>query len=313
MIYYLVTDRHHYTMRQYLQSWGRDLARAVQVVPYAALPRNRELPVGTYIFSDIERLNALQRPLVSGVWEQLARAGNAVRLLNHPTRSLRRHDLLRCLHERGINRFNAFLPSEPGQPWRYPVFLRQENEHTGSLSPLLRNKEEVRQALLTLVMDGYSPRDLLVVELCDTADGEGVYRKYAAFRVGDRILPRHVLFSRSWVLKDLDLLEPSHREEVRHYCRTNPHEEQLLALFNLAGIQYGRIDYALLDGAIQVWEINTNPVVMRPPEQYPPASLPFHEAFSKVFGEALLQVDTPHLPPVERVPIDLGSAPGWES
>ena len=32
-----------------------------------------------------------------------------------------------------------------------------------------------------------------------------------------------------------------------------------MAVFELANIQYGRIDYALHDGRIEVFEINTNP------------------------------------------------------
>jgi len=308
MIYFLLTARHNYTIRQYLRSWGRELTSRMQVIPYSALPANRELPAGTYVFSDIERLTAVQRPLVEGVWERLAKAGDAVRLLNHPGRSMRRHRLLRSLHERGLNRFNAFPPNEPGQPWRYPVFVRKENEHTGSLSALLHDREAVEKALLTLIMDGHDPRELLVVEFCDTADGEGVYRKYAAFRIGDEILPRHVLFSRNWVLKDVDLLEPAHREEVKAYCRENPHEEQLRAVFELAGIEYGRIDYSLQGGAIQVWEINTNPVVMRPPAEYPAATLAFHEAFAKRIGEAFVHIDSPNRSAI-RIPMEWDADP----
>lgn len=311
MIYFLVTARHQYTISQYLSSWGKDLAAAVQVVPYAALPDNPELHVGTYVFSDIERLNDLQRPFLADVCERLG-AARGVRLLNHPTRSLRRFQLLRRLRDWDINRFDAHPVDAPGQPWRYPVFLRQENEHTGNLSPLLHSKEEVRRHLFNLILDGHQPRDLLVVEFCDTADERGIYRKYSAFRVGDRILPRHVLFSKSWVQKDLDILEPSHREEIREYVRTNPHEEQLRAVFDLADIQYGRIDYSLLDGAIQVWEINTNPVVMRPPERYPETSLAFHGAFAKAFGEALAAVDTRPPSPARGIPMAWDSASLWD-
>jgi hypothetical protein len=32
-----------------------------------------------------------------------------------------------------------------------------------------------------------------------------------------------------------------------------------MAAFEAAGLQYGRIDYAMKDGQIQVWEINDNP------------------------------------------------------
>jgi len=36
----------------------------------------------------------------------------------------------------------------------------------------------------------------------------------------------------------------------------------LRRIFDIAGIDYGRIDYSLRDGAVETWEINTNPVHM---------------------------------------------------
>lgn len=311
MIYYLVTSQHNYAIRQYLRSWGQELAKVVQVVPYSALPGNLEMPVGAYVFSDLERLETLQLTLAADVWERLAAAGEVVRLHNHPLRSLRRFELLTRLAERGQNRFRAHRPSAPGQPWRYPVFVRHEREHTGNLSPLLHSAEEVRSVLLKLVMDGLALRDLLVVELCETADQDGIYRKYSAFLVGDRVLPRHVLFSRNWVQKDLDLLDASQREEIRAYCRQNPHEAQIRAIFREAGIDYGRIDYSLLGGELQVWEINTNPLVMRPPEEYPVETHPFHADFAARFGEALAAINVP-TSPVLRVPMGWKTTAIWE-
>lgn len=311
MIYYLVTSQHNYAIRQYLRSWGQELAKVVQVVPYSALPGNLEMPVGAYVFSDLERLETLQLTLAADVWERLAAAGEVVRLHNHPLRSLRRFELLTRLAERGQNRFRAHRPSAPGQPWRYPVFVRHEREHTGNLSPLLHSAEEVRSVLLKLVMDGLALRDLLVVEFCETADGDGIYRKYSAFLVGDRVLPRHVLFSRNWVQKDLDLLDASQREEIRAYCRQNPHEAEIRAIFREAGIDYGRIDYSLLGGELQVWEINTNPLVMRPPEEYPVETHPFHADFAARFGEALAAINVP-TSPVLRVPMGWKTTAIWE-
>lgn len=289
MIYYLVTRKHAYTMGEYVESWGKSIAANVRVVPYGALPANRDLPLGTYVFSDLERLGAPQRPIVTSFADQLVKAG--ARVLNHPARSLRRGALLQRLHDEGVNRFRAHPATDFGPSVRYPVFVREENQHTGALSRLLDTPAEVRQVLLLLTLEGYDPQNLLVVEFCETAASDGVYRKYSAFRVGDRIFPRHVLFSKSWMLKDLDLLEPSHIEEIRAYCRTNPHHDELLRLFDLCGIQYGRIDYALLNGATQVWEINTNPIVARPPADYEPARLAFHEAFSHVFNAAFAALD----------------------
>ncbi|APR81589.1 Hypothetical protein A7982_06938 [Minicystis rosea] len=307
MIYYLVTRHHRYTMGDYLASWGRDLGAMVRVVPYGALPANRDLPAGTYVFSDLERTTALQRHLLAAVADQLA-AHPGIRLVNHPIRSLRRYELLQRLHADGSNRFAARRATDLDAPLRYPVFVRLENEHNGSLTGLIHGEPDLQRTLTVLVMEGHDPRDLLVVEHCDTADGEGIYRKYSAFRIGDRILPRHVLFSRQWMLKDVDLLEPHHVEEIRAYCRENPHEAQIRALFDAADIHYGRIDYALQDGAIQVWEINTNPLVVRPPEAYPERQHRFHGAFAAAFNEAFAALDAA-VEPGTRVPITWSAPP----
>jgi hypothetical protein len=299
MIYYLVSRRHRYTMAEYLASWGKEIAERVTVMPYGALPTNRDLPRGTYVLSDLDRLNPLQLRVVTSVCRQLEDAG--VRLLNHPERSLGRAALLDLLAARGDNRYRAHSLSAPGQPWRYPVFVRQENEHNGSLSKLIHDEASLREVLFVLTMEGYRPEELLVIEFCDTADADGIYRKLSAFLVGDQVIPRHVLFSKNWMLKDLDLLEPAHREEIRGYVAANPHERELRELFAAAGIQYGRIDYAFLGGAIQVWEINTNPIVARPPEKYPEFAHAFHQAFATRFNEAIAAIDSPSTGP--RIPI----------
>jgi hypothetical protein len=299
VIYYLVTRSHAYTLSDYLGSWGQAIAAKVRVVPYGALPANRDLPRGTYVFSDIERLGPAQRPVLISLADQLARAG--LRVINHPAKSLGRHALLRRLHEAGMNEFRAFRATEIPADLRYPVFVREEAQHTGNLSSLVRDESDLSRVLFVLRMEGFDPRDLLVVEFCETRDPTGLYRKYASFRVGDRIFHRHILFSKSWVQKDLDLLEPSHILENRACFRDNPHRRDILRAFELGEIEYGRIDYGLKDGAMQVWEINTNPIVQRPPEQYDPERHAYMRKFAEVFDEALLSIDSDD---TGRIPID---------
>jgi hypothetical protein len=310
VIYYLCTRQHRYALADYLASWGKEMAAQVRVVPYGALPANDDLPDGTYVFADLERLTPAQRRRLAGVRDRLAAAG--ARIVNHPLASLGRADLLARLRADGLNRWGAFSPTDPARPWRYPVFVREAREHTGSLSRLVHDEAELGRVLLMLEMEGFEARDLLVVEFCETADPDGLYRKFSAFLVGGRILPRHVLFSRSWMLKDVDLLDPPHREEIRAYVRENPHEAHVRELFARAGIDYGRIDYGLLGGAIQVWEINTNPIVARPPDQYPPSTLKFHEAFAAAFNEAFSRLDAPG-PPGPRIPIAWGAPAAFEA
>jgi hypothetical protein len=207
--------------------------------------------------------------------------------------------MLQALAERGSNVFSSFVAAEGEKDWRYPVFVRDRYEHSGALSSLLFSVQAVREVITRLVVTGRELADLLVVEFCDTKDQRGLYRKYGAFRVGNAIVPRNILFDMQWHVKDQYPVAISHLEETFEYCEANPHSVELMEIFEMAGIEYGRIDYALLDGRIQVWEINTNPLILRPPEGYP-QSLPlfsqhldFLERIAKAFNELDVQASAP--------------------
>lgn len=127
----------------------------------------------------------------------------------------------------------------------------------------------------------------IAMEFCDTADAHGVYRKNGAFVVGERIVPRHVFFSKDWLVKSPDLLGHAQLEEELAYVRSNPHAEQLLAVCRLAHISWGRIDYALLDGQVQIREINTNPMFSFPGPEAPERE-PVHRLAAQGLVAALL-------------------------
>jgi len=296
MLYYLVTRDHRYTIKNYLKHWGSHLVPHIKVLVYEELNQLRSLPLGTYIFSDIERLTPEQVEMVTRVWEKLARGGNSVRLLNHPTRSMRRYQLLRTLYERGINQFNVYRLTELAQPKRFPVFLRTENDHGGNQTPLLKSLDELDDAIAMFKQQGKSLEDKIITEFCDTSDRSGVFRKYSAFLIGERIIPRSIYFSQQWMLKSPtnDLTSEQTRWEEQQYIETNPHEAQLREIFQLANIQYGRIDYSLLNGVPQVWEINTNPGALRihPTERLEQvAGVSISEFFSAQFELAFRAID----------------------
>jgi hypothetical protein len=48
-------------------------------------------------------------------------------------------------------------------------------------------------------------------------------------------------------------------DETDQYFLANPHKDQLMPYFEIAGIEYGRADFGVMDGEIQMWEINDNP------------------------------------------------------
>jgi len=194
------------------------------------------------------------------LWRQLEQAGSSFVLLNNPGRVLLRYELLRMLHAKGRNRFNVHRPARAFREARFPVFLHSM-QHEGPLSPIVSN----RLALARWLFRRVRPRrwnKLIVEEFCNVATPEGLYSKYGAFNMGGQIVPRHLFFGKNWCLKDTEILGLDEIVEFQTYLRENPHEEQLKEIFALSGIDYGRIDYAFYEGRLQVWEINTNPMII---------------------------------------------------
>jgi hypothetical protein len=289
MIYYLVTPKYEHTMQNYLAHWAPELQPRVKIVFYDKVLRARELPLGTYIFSDLERLLPSETEIASQIWEQLNAAG--ARLLNHPKRTLKRYDLLTMLYEKGRNRFRVVRASGNTRGLHYPVFLREEGEHTGSLTRLLTNRQQLDESLVGAMFRFHRLSTLLVVEYCHTADSDGTFRKYSAFMVGGRVVPCHVDCSRGWMVKDTDIVDESIMAQELNYVQTNPHRAWLEETFKLAGVDYGRIDYSMLEGAPQVWEINTNPVVILTPDHYSEIHMPVKRTFAAQIAPALAAID----------------------
>ena len=153
----------------------------------------------------------------------------------------------------------------------------------------------------TIGQVGDESREVVAVEFIDTADSEGLYRKYSAFRVGDQIVPRHVFFSREWMQKQADLTDPAYLEEERAYVETNPHRGAVLDVFELARIEYGRVDYSILDGRLQVWEINTNPSLAGPISDQKPEREHVHALFARRMNRCLADLDARGPEPGRRV------------
>jgi hypothetical protein len=264
MIFYLVSQKHSYTMRPFLTFWAKDFAYRISVVSYESLMYREKLTPGTYIFSDIERLTQEQSRVLAQVRETVEDAKEAYCLLNHPLHTMRRYELLRTLYKRDLNQFTIHRLTESQTPGQYPVFLRCENEHTGTLTPLLWTPAALSIAIDRISKERNGLTGKVMVEFCNTSDTSGIFRKYSAFIVGERIIPIHILFGDSWMVKGTQCIarEESKLIEERLYVENNPHEHSLRQIFKIARINFGRIDYSVLGGKIQTWEINTNPVLL---------------------------------------------------
>jgi hypothetical protein len=304
MIHFLSPAAQDDTVKEYLGFYGRALQDNIRILHYEDLAQRNEFETGTYVLSALDQLSQGQAQLVRGLYEQLNRV-TGVRLLNDPSNTLQRYELLRKLKQVGKNEFTAIRSTGDFKDLRYPVFLREESLHEGAISPLLTSESEIREALGRAIIQGHQLKRILIVEFCDTSDEAGFYRKYAAFVVGKRIIARSLNYGRDWMLKHAgtEFTLPMIEEEIR-FVKQNPHRDQLSEIFELAQVEYGRIDYAIANGRVQTWEINLHPTIgrgLRPPTgSIPPeldrvreeVKLCFYEGFDQAWREVDLHTES---------------------
>ena len=295
MVYYLVARKHAYTMLDFLAGWGKPFTGRISILLYEDLfsGKSWQLPAATYIFTSMGRDMGQREPpsparkLCSDLQRNLVQVCGPQRVLNDPARFLSRFELLQALHARGINRFGVHRVAGAAEPPRYPVFLRREGGTLWETPPLARTPEEYAAAARA------AEPGSIAIEYFDTADAAGIYRKYGCFVVGGRIVPRHLFFSRNWLVKQADLLEPVLLQEELEFMSANPHAVELAAIARFANLSWGRIDYAVVDGRPQVWELNITPALVSGPPAGDPARRRVHEKFVELFAQALDTVDPP--------------------
>jgi hypothetical protein len=173
---------------------------------------------------------------------------------------MERYALLKTLYRKGINSFDVTRLEGGHLPASYPVFVRDEDGTRDVESGLCGSADELMEAIGILRESGKVLKRRIAVEFCAEPDSAGYYRKYGAFNINGTIVPQHLLFSRQWEVKyESSVTSESLADEEFEYIRSNPHRNELLRIFGIANIGFGRIDYGIVDGAIQVYEINTNP------------------------------------------------------
>jgi hypothetical protein len=265
MIRFLHTRGHSYTVRNIKTASD---APSIKCVNYDALIRARMLRGGTYIFTDIDRLSFWDLEHVSHLYLQMQKAG--LRVLNNPATVRTRYPLLRALRAAGLNDFNAYRVDELESIERYPVFVRKIHGHREPLSDLLENRGDLQKAIDSAMAAGTPRENLLITEFAAEPLRPGLFRKLSAFRIGEAIVPHISVHDTVWLVKygrSFDNIEDLYQEEFA-LLQTNPYAEHLKKVFDIAGIDYGRADFGILRGRIQVYEINTNPQVA-PPCKHP--------------------------------------------
>jgi hypothetical protein len=303
MIYFLVPAAQEFTIKDYLDLFGRTLRQDIRILHYEHLLNQREFSSGTYVWAALDQLHPGMSQLVFEIYVQLKQM-EGFRFLNDPRNTLQRFELLNKLHDAGRNDFRAFKADGDLTSVRFPAFIREESLHDGAISPLLNSEREILEALGRALVQGRKLKNLLIVEFCNTADEIGFFRKYAAFIVGKRVIPRSLNYGRRWMLKHsrTEFTMPMIEEELE-YVSTNPHQQQLREIFALAQVEYGRIDYAIKDNKVQTWEINLLPTIGRglrrrskplPPEldaARDEVKRHFYEGFERAWREVDLPTD----------------------
>ena len=266
MIHFVATRDHRYTLRGLRKRSFGQVDFSHRLISYESVLRARSLPGGTWIFLDIERLSDAERRRVSLIACRLEQAG--ARVLNHPLRAAGRYALQRRLYAAGINDFETFRAEERRLPQRWPVFVRFENDHHSPDARLLQDPAQLQAVLDEYRARGVPESSLLIVEYRGAPGDDGLWRKYAAFRVGDVIIQHHIVRQNSWVAKygnregiDGDEHWRRLRTEERDFVFTEGDPLNLMAAFEVGGIEFGRADFGIVDGKVQIYEINTNPTL----------------------------------------------------
>jgi hypothetical protein len=295
MIRFLHTYGHDYTHAQVKAS---PLAPVIEQRDYDRLFRDRFAPQATHVFTDMERLGFWDLELAAALYLRMKNAG--LRVLNNPALFKNRAALLRALHDSGLNDFNAYSVPEIADIRRYPVFLRRQQDHRAPLTDLLANRSEAEAAVAAAIASGIPEQNLVLIEQLAEPVRPGLFRKLAAFRIGDQIVPHISVHDRTWLVKyghKFDNIEDLYQEE-HGFLQTNPFASHLMKAFQLAGIEYGRADFGHFGGRLQIFEINTNPHVATDTDHPSATRIASMTLAWEKYHEALHHLDQPTGQPV---------------
>jgi len=255
MIYYLSRKEHQYTVNSIIND------ASLTLLDYDTALKCKKLPKGTYIFSDLDRLHPWDLELAAILFRVLEADGNKV--LNDPAKVILRYNLLKRLENEGINQFGVYRHAAGEYPKRYPAFIRRDTFHEGVFSELLNNDNEVDACYSKLDAAGRPLNNLITVEYAAEEEAAGFFKKLSVYRIGDHYLRDTSVIQKDWIVKSGENGVAGEDYFADELAAMNlvPHEETIRRVFNLANIEYGRLDLGFYNGKPQVYEINTNPTV----------------------------------------------------
>jgi len=250
-----------FTIELYLDCIRKVINFPVKIISYEEAVMVRSFKDAVMIFCDIERFTEDWISAPRKLYDKIVSDGPK-RILNNPWKSLRRYELLKKLKEEGINSFNIHRPPVEGKSIKYPVFLRNELDHYGPVSKLLTSETDLKHQLKSARAHRPGPFSPLIVEYCNTSSSDIRYHKYGAFYLWNTVVPRHLFFCDTWMVKGTNDQLPEDINRENDYINNNYFQEQIHNIFKMANIEYGRIDFAKTDRGIEVFEINTNPTML---------------------------------------------------
>lgn len=233
-------------------------------ITYRQVFRDLSFPQGSMIFTDFDYLSAAAIEAAAGMAKAALSASPDTKILNHPSRACERYELLKRLKSAGISDIEVNRIDSGTLPTRYPVFIRSEDGAFGAETPLLECEADYRQAIDDLRAAGKPSKRRVALSYEGEEGQDGFFRKFGAFRVGDRIVPQHLLYKRHWKVKSSARKHnAAFAAEELTYVRDNPDADLIKHAFQLGDLEFGRIDYSFKNGKPVIFEINTNPIFPR--------------------------------------------------
>ena len=264
MIVFVSTEQHRYT--------NRDLAKEpgsrVRIATYDELFTFEQLPRAAYVFTDLDRLSDERLEHASKSFRMLRK--NGLPVYNDPSRFLGRYGVLRRLHHEGINEFNAYRVDSLEKPARWPVFIRADGDHKRPLSDLLHNQEELDAGIARVIGEGAPISTLLIIEYAAEEVRPGLFRKLSVFRIGEQMVGFICVHDNQWLVKygKPNIATADMYDDEFRMVRDNPYGEEMRRIFQLIGLEYGRVDFGIVNGRPQIYEINSNPDVKLNPKSF---------------------------------------------
>lgn len=236
----------------------------LRVIDYASLFKLRRFPTGAYIFTDRERLDVWQQQAASIIYHHLAQYPEYYGVYNNPAKILSKLGTLRLLYTENINPFNCYSVIEKSKPKQFPVFLKTEYEHKSPLSKLLNNQQELDSAISAIEQTHIPLDGIIITEYCSAPYRGEVFRRLSSYIVGDHVSFAGTVHEKSWCVKygAPALVGDAEYLEEQDMIKKNYYREEIQKIAHLLNIEYGRVDFNVVNGNMAVYEINTNPNIV---------------------------------------------------